>query len=232
MAKDKPNTQTESPVDNETLLQNMKAFELENTQLKEQLAKAREEKANIETQLNETKEKAESFTNEIHEKDLQIENLTETNKNLENMLNETKNDLNAAQANNNNEELTNQVKDLQEKLAHAEEQTEAANKANQLLTEELNKAKENKEDALTLSPFATAIGNALAEELSAKYGKDIKLSQILEDYLIRYNITEKFNIWFHPFALSKERIIEIAQRIYPKISNFDELVAILKHNAN
>lgn len=215
MAKDKPNTQTESPVDNETLLQNMKAFELENTQLKEQLAKAREEKANIETQLNETKEKAESFTNEIHEKDLQIENLTETNKNLEN-----------------NEELTNQIKDLQEKLAHAEEQTEAANKANQLLTEELDKAKENKEDALTLSPFTTAIGNALAEELSAKYGKDIKLSQILEDYLIRYNITEKFNIWFHPFALSKERIIEIAQRIYPKISNFDELVAILKHNAN
>ena len=74
-----------------------------------------------------------------------------------------------------------------------------------------------------LNPFITAFLDALAAKLSKHYKKDVTPASILEDYIIRYNLTEKYSLWFHDWVMTEKEAVEIAQRINPAIKSFRDL---------
>ena len=87
---------------------------------------------------------------------------------------------------------------------------------------EEDKRKNDDKNIVRLSPFAEKLLAALCHRLTEKYGKKIKPSQVIEDYLIRYNV-QRWSEWFHPFVLSDKEMLAIAQQVNPEIKSVREM---------
>jgi len=232
MATEKKQTQGNQTLDNETLLENMKGIELENSQLKKQIEELKEKLAGNDPKAQESEQKIGQQAQQIDELNQMVDSLKAEKDELTAQLNDAR-----AHANNKegesagNDELLARITELEEKLAKAEDDKASQAKVNNELNEKNIELTEKADRAITLTELGYKIGKALAEKLSQIYGKKITLAKILEDYLIRYNVTEHYNLWFHKFALSEEEILTIAQTVYPDIDDFDQLVKMLKHEA-
>ena len=214
MTKSTKETLQEKTKDNTTLIENIESLELENKTLKGQLSTANK---NIEENLSlisSLKETETYLSSQVEELKTALSSSEETLSRKE----EEKTLENKRQAEENLRELNaltlKQQKTIEEKTKQIEE-----------LRNQLGfYAKEQKklEKAYLLSPFTNALLTKLAEKLSEKYNKEITPNQIIEDYLIRYNI-QKYSEWFHPFVLKENEIVEMAHSVNPMITSIAEL---------
>lgn len=216
MAKDNTQQGKNTPVDNDTLLENIRVLETEKNMLKEQ--KERAEKA------------ANDFNAEIQDKDAKIKSLEEQIQKLTNEKNDISGQLDALQQNqpvaqNNTEEFENLLKQLSE----VESEKEKTDKCNVALVEENKSLKKKITDlnsadkGIILTPFIRDYLNALAEKLSKRYNKTVDPAKIIEDYIIRYNLTDKWTEWFHPWLMTDEDAVRIANKINPEVKTFNDL---------
>lgn len=216
MAKDNTQQGKNTPVDNDTLLENIRVLETEKNMLKEQ--KERAEKA------------ANDFNAEIQDKDAKIKSLEEEIQKLTNEKNDISGQLDALQqkepeAQSNTEEIEN----LKKQLSEVQDEKDKADKCNVALVEENKSLKKKITDlnsadkGIILTPFIRDYLNALAEKLSKRYNKTVDPAKIIEDYIIRYNLTDKWTEWFHPWLMTDEDAVRIANKINPEVKTFNDL---------
>lgn len=229
MAKDKNETQGNSQVDNETLLENMKGLELENKMLKDQKQKLEEQIAENSKTINELQANNNNnaqYEAQVSELEEQVQNLANERNDLAQQLEDLKK-LSTGE----NDHLVDQINELKLQNTKLVEDYQTLQQQHQSLQEhvsgliEQNK-KEPKmpERAIVLTPFAFGILKRLREKLVERYNKpDLTLNAILEDYLIKYNCLDKWTEWFHPFVLSEKEIIEIGHKINPNIKSIKDL---------
>ena len=232
MAKNDTNKPADTNADMETLLQNLKAKEVETKGLYDQI-----------NSLKETIKELQSNNETLNEKVKSIEdknsNLTQSNDKLSEQLKNLQNDNAelAAQAKSSTDEQIQSLKEELENLRkESQENATAANKTQlaldeaektiEQLKEQLDRA-EKKTAGIRLSPFASKVLNELSKRLSKKYDKEISTRLIIEDYVVRYNLQRRTE-WFHPFVLSKDDLVKIAQTISPRITSFDILLKAVK----
>lgn len=202
MAK-KENTPTvEQNVDNNTLLENAKAIELENSALKKQLAEMQDANANLERILANHKELQEQVQNLQAERDDLAKQIEDNKVNTES-----------------NEDVTLQI---QAQLDKSQEEIVNLKAMVDKLKEQCKKMKDEPK-GLVLNKFPMLLLEALCEKLSAMYKKEVTPQMIVEDYIIKYNFTEKYTEWFHPFVFSNGELVAIAQKINPEITTIKEL---------
>lgn len=232
MAKNDINKPAETSADMETLLQNLKAKEVETKGLYDQINSLKET-------IKELQSNNETLNEEITSiKDMNT-NLSQSNDALSEQLKNLQNDNSelAAQAKSStdeqlqslNEQLENLRKENQDNYTSANKTQLAldeAEKTIEQLKEQLDRA-EKKTAGIRLSPFATKVLNELSKRLTKKYSKEISVRLIIEDYVVRYNLQRRTE-WFHPFVLSKDDLVKIAQTISPKITSFDILLKAVK----
>ena len=216
MAKDNTQQSKNTPVDNDTLLENIKVLETEKNMLKEQ--KERAEKA------------ANDFNNEIQEKDAKIKSLEDQIQKLTSENNDIAEQLNAlSQKEPDNQSNAEEIEDLKKQLSEALNEKDKADKCNIALVEEKNALIEqlnnlnSADKGIMLSPFVKNYLNALAEKLSKRYNKPVDPAKIIEDYIIRYNLTDKWTEWFHPWLMTDDDAVRIANKINPEVKTFNDL---------
>ena len=225
MAKNDINKPADTSADMETLLQNLKAKEVETKGLYDQINSLKET-------IKELQSNNETLNEEITSiKDMNT-NLSQSNDALSEQLKNLQSDNAelAAQAKSSTDE---QLQSLNEQLENLRKENQdnytSANKtqlALEQLKEQLDRA-EKKTAGIRLSPFPTKVLNELSKRLSKKYSKEISVRLIIEDYVVRYNLQRRTE-WFHPFVLSKDDLVKIAQTISPKITSFDILLKAVK----
>lgn len=221
MAKEKDNSLKENNVDIQTLTENLKGLETEKNMLKEQKERLENEKKKIEEERDKESKEHEDKVKSLEEK---IQNL-ESEKN---QLQQDKENL---------EQQTKQVPEnqpetaeLQKKLNKASQENsdlikerddwrKKAEKLNSQLQEQANK----KPAGLALSPFIMQFLEVLAEKLSHRLQRDITPVEIVEDYVISYNLTKKWTEIFHPWVDMRKEAIEIAHSINPEVKTLDDL---------
>lgn len=225
MAKQKNDSPEENNVDLETLQENLKGLEIEKNMLKEQKERLENEKKKIEEEHNKESKEHEDKVKSLEEK---IQKLESEKKQLqqdkENLEQQTK------QVSENQPETT----ELQKKLDKASQENsglikerddwrkKAENLSNQL-QEQANK----KPAGLALSPFIMQFLEMLAEKLSRRLQRDITPVEIVEDYVISYNLTKKWTEIFHPWVDMRKEAIEIAHSINPDIKTLEDLKTAL-----
>lgn len=227
MAKNNNNT---SEIDVTTLTENLKAVQLENKTLHEQQAELNNSLSEKDKIINEQNEKIKALN-------LSLEQISNDKQQLQNQI--TQNDNNAEQNN-------NTIAELQQQVTEAKQKEEAAKEELNNLRIQFNDFVKQKEEAadtakttiyeekprtIQLTPFAFKLLRCLSTKLTEKYGRTIKPAHIIEDYLIRYNI-QRWSEWFHPFILTDNEILNIAQEIKPDIKSLRQLKETLKIRNN
>lgn len=216
MAKDNTQQGKNTPVDNDTLLENIRVLETEKNMLKEQ--KERAEKA------------ANDFNAEIQDKDAKIKSLEEQIQKLTNEKNDISGQLDALQQKEpETQSNTEEIENLKKQLSKVQGEKDKADKCNVALVEENKSLKKKITDlnsadkGIILTPFIRDYLNALAEKLSKRYNKTVDPAKIIEDYIIRYNLTDKWTEWFHPWLMTDEDAVRIANKINPEVKTFNDL---------
>lgn len=229
MAKQKNDSPEENNVDLETLQENLKGLEIEKNMLKEQKQRIETEKQNLEEQRRRESEEHAQKVNSLEEK---IQKLESEN----NQLQQDKENL---------EQQSQQVPQNQPETAELQQRLDKANQENtklfterdkwrteaqglhyenQRLVAELNK---NCPKGLLLSDFVMQFLTRLAEKLSAHFKRDITPVEIVEDYIISYNLTKQWTQIFHPWVDMRKDAIEIAHAINPDIKTLEDLKTAL-----
>lgn len=228
MAKTQNDPKQESPLDIETLQENIKGLELEKEMLKQQNEKLENEKKQLLTEREQNSEQKDQTIKSLEEK---ISKLEEDKKTFKLQLSEyeAQNEELSKRplpSNNNDEEL---ITKLNQDLATANEkaqkaESEAGKLQNQIqsLTDQLT-ALQSETKGYILQPFVTKYLEQLAVKLSAKYKKEVTPVNIIEDYIIRYNLTEHWTQWFHPWVMSEKDAVNIAREINPEIKSFEDI---------
>lgn len=216
MAKDNTQQGKNTPVDNDTLLENIRVLETEKNMLKEQ--KERAEKA------------ANDFFAEIQDKDAKIKSLEEQIQKITNEKNDIAGQLDALQQKEpETQSNTEEIENLKKQLSQVQGEKDKADKCNVALVEENKSLKKKITDlnsadkGIILTPFIRDYLNALAEKLSKRYNKQVDPAKIIEDYIIRYNLTDKWTEWFHPWLMTDEDAVRIANKINPEVKTFNDL---------
>lgn len=206
-------------VDQKTLIDNINMLENEKAILKQENEKLKlsvADSANLVSQLKEELSKHTADSDKLrNEHDSQVEQLKADNTELKRMLADLQEKLVNEQNNvhNKNEEGDKLRKEADDNFRAAN----AATMKNDKLEAEIAdlKAKlteaETAQKGIKLKPFTSALAEALAKKLSERYKTNITAQNILEDYLIRYNV-QKFSEWFHPFVLKDQEIEDILHR--------------------
>ena len=215
--------QNNSSLDNNTLLENIKAYELENKALKDQVAK-----------LNQSLNEVTNNQEEIAKLKEQISSLVKSKSELEEAVNQIANERDdlAKQLQETSEDTAGKITTQADEISKLQEELSEANKKNAEISERFdsltvvyNKLKEDaaKDTGYILSPFAKSLVELLSIKLTKKYGKKVTPTHIIEDYIIRYNFSEQWTEWFHPFILTKEDILKAAQQINPNIKSYKDV---------
>ena len=221
--KDKNANQTNSSLDNNTLLENIKAYELENKALKEQVAKLNQslsELNNSQEDIAQLKEQLSTLQKNKNDLEEAINQVTNERDDLAKQLQETSKDT-ASKITTQSDEITQLKEELQEankKNAEISERFDSLNVMYDKLKEDASKDK-----GYILSPFAKALVELLSVKLTKKYNKKVTPTHIIEDYIIRYNFSEQWTEWFHPFILTKEDILKAAQQINSNIKSYKDV---------
>ena len=239
MAKEKPKTpitevdteQTHDNVENNvellTLKENIKSLELEKKALTKEVEEEKLAKENLGKDVNELTEKLNSANQVIEQLNEKNEQLNKDNIKIEEKF---RNEINNHQNGDKElakiiEELKNQVQVSEEKEKKTKEELNALRIQLNDFVAQRNNTEENKDNQITLADFPARLLNTLATKLSEKYKRNITPKQIIEDYLLRYNL-QRWSQWFHPFVVSDNEILSMAKEVKPEIKNIQEL-----HNA-
>lgn len=216
MAKDKNSSQNDTTVQNETLLENMRGIELENKTLKEQIAQLQEENTNNSKRVEITQQ-------ELAEKAEQIEALQTQVENLSGERNDIATQLQILQQNATQDDtLATENAALKEALGKAQSDLQEAQAKYKELADNMIQLKA-KSKGIVLHEFPQAVLSALCEKLSKLYGREVTPIMVLEDYILKYNFSERWTEWFHPFVFKDSELLNIAQKINPNIQNLRQL---------
>lgn len=229
MAKDKNENGQQTPVDNATLLENIRGLETEKELLKTKVQNLENQKEEI---LKEHEQSIAVHKEETEENNKTIESLRSEVDTLKAELEEKTKENSQKVSENESEAIQKLVCERDEALNKAAQTSkDLQNKQEQIqkLTEELNACK-NETKGIVLQPFIAKYVERLASKLSQKYKKEISVSKIIEDYIIRYNLTEHWTQWFHPWVMTDQDAVEIAQQINPAIKNINDLKQALNIN--
>lgn len=218
-----PQTETNSTQSAQTL-----AMQQEIDVLKAQKTTADKNIASLQQQLEETQRIKEEHDLTISKLQEQVDQLTRDNDALQHQISIP------APAHAENE---NEIDKLEEQLANKNAEITQLNTTIHLLQQQLQDEKvgaANKiahidnqfKNAIMLSPIAENILNEVAQQLSNRYGRSITPRDVVSDYILRYNI-QRWNQWFHPFVLSDQQILEIAQQENQEIRSIKQLKAAL-----
>ena len=219
MAGAKKNPEENGTLDMDTLQQNCNALELEKKMLSDQKARLEQEKKDTQLKLDEAK--------------AEIEALKQEKANLETEVNSLKENQPSGEA---DETIQQELEALKKERDNAlQEKNEAETKAKKAeqeaskLQEQYNtsleniKALQSEEKGLVLEPFVRDYLAKLAEKLSKRYKKEVTPAQIVSDYIIRYNLTDRWTEWFHPWEMTEEDAIAVMQNIVPEIKTMKQL---------
>ena len=224
MAKTPNNTPSNDNVDMETLKQNLIALETENRMLKDQKnelqqkydqlsaippvdsekLKFLEETNNaLEQTINQLQEDKKCLEEKLQQASSQIPETTELQSKLDASI------ASEAQAVTDRDKWRKKAEELQDKYKTLKEQMDN---------------RQEPETGIILSPFVKAYLDRLTTKLSARYNKQVEPKQIIEDYIIRYNLSDKWTQWFHPFVMTEKDAVEIANKINPEITTFEHVL--------
>lgn len=227
MASSKTDPAKENPVDNKTLLENIKGLEMEKEMLKKQNSDLETEKQEIKQQREQDSEKHAQEVQNLQEQldklkseneKLQADNTALQQENRENLrkLNETT--VSDEQVTQLTQERDNAIMEGKKWMA---ENLKLESKVKSL-SDQVEKLKKEA-GGIVLQPFVLKYLERLAQKLSAKYKKEVTPAQILEDYTIRYNLTEHWTKWFHEWVMDDKDAVEIAREINPEIKSIEDL---------
>lgn len=224
MAKDKNTPDNQSPVDNATLVENMKGLEFEKEMLLKQKSDLEKERDQIAAKREQDQQKHAQQVEELNAQIQQLQSdLEAKNSELEQKIQENSQKINETAVS--DEQITQLTQERDNALKEAQDNanncTKLQNKVN-TLTEQLN-ALSKEAKGLILQPFVTKYLERLAEKLTAKYKKEVTPTQIIEDYIIRYNLTEHWTQWFHPWVMTEKDAVEIAHELNPEIKSYNDL---------
>lgn len=234
MANKQNPTQCNEQVDYQTLIENAKSMELENNQLKTIIEKMKAEAAE-KTPNDEFAAQIAKLTGDNSQLNEQVKVLIEERDDLANQIKNLKTEIENIGGDNNAEvtALNEQLETAKQQIAdltNKNKDLEEANKEKQTRIDKMLQDASGVDKGLFLSPFAKDLLNLLADKLSKLHGKEIKPETILEDYLIRYNVSEQYNLWFHDFVITEKEAVSIAHKIKPEITNFTQLKKALSIN--
>lgn len=222
MAKEKNSSTGDNTVDNQTLVDNMKSMELENTMLHKQLQDLKDQicKNDSVSEMNANlSQQIDTLTGQAEAMKEQISTLQAERDDLANRIEEDK------------KVYANTDNIFQEENAELHKQLEETKKLLENAKNEIKKM-QLKPAGLILHDFPQAMLNKLSEKLSAKYNREVTPQMIVEDYLIKYNFSERWTEWFHPFVLERKDLLDIAQNINPEIKDLQELRKALNLHEN
>lgn len=231
MAGSKNDPKQEASVDITTLQENLKGLEQEKNMLKEQKERIEAEKNNLKEELDKNlglhTQAIKALEEKIKKLESEKQKLEEDKTKLEQKSQESSDN---ASENEKTRLLLAQVtaerdgarKDLQDAAQKHQDQVNS-------LKEEIKTLKAQK-NGIVLNPFISAFLDALAAKLSKHYKKDVTPTSILEDYIIRYNLTEKYSLWFHDWVMTEKDAVEIAHQINPAIQTFKDVQKALNIN--
>lgn len=222
---------TEKNDDLTVLTENVQSLELENNSLKERLEAQKQSFSDLNENYKKLQKSVENYTNQISALETK---LTESEENYT-KLQKTTQDFPSQKAwedlKTENETLKSQLeesekndckKELEETLQKLQKTEENYKKLKENFNDFSAQKEKNEEKCIKLHDFPQEILDVLAEKLSAIYGHEITPTQILEDYLLRYNI-QRWSEWFHPFVLKENELLEIAHRANPNITTITDL---------
>lgn len=224
MAKQPTNAATEPDV--ATLTENLRSLDLENKALKKQVAEKDDNNAALQQTIDALNQQLQDEHNHAETQNQRLRELEETISGMNSDIQHAAENATASQ--NDLQKLQQEYQAAKEAEAEAKEELHNLRvQFNDFVAQANQKpAKETKENTITLSPFAFKLLKTLSKRLSERHGKTVKPEQIMEDYLIRYNL-QRWSQWFHAFVLPDKEILAIGQEINPEIQSLKDLYKAL-----
>lgn len=223
MANSKNKTEQESEIDNKTLLDNIEGLEREKAMLIEQKERAEQEKTQASQQLEQATADKKTLEDKIALLEAENQKLKEDSAAFEkNFIPPTEENVEINSLKEQISQLTTERDQAKIDTINALSELQKATEENKQLNSKINKL-QNQETGIILEPFVKDYLNLLAQKLSKKFKKDVTPAQIVSDYIIRYNLTERWTEWFHPWVMTEQDAITVMKQFKPEVKSFKEI---------